>query len=62
MSDEKELFERLRRSPWKTAWDDFILSGDDSSNTHVLKKHGWTWEDFISHGIEKGYIERVLDE
>lgn len=61
MKDEDRVFERLKRSPWKTAWDEFILSGDDDSNHHVLERHGWTYEEFVSYGLSHGYIKKLLE-
>jgi len=62
MNTEDDVFRRLKRSCWKQAWDDFILSGDDDANHHVLKGHGWTIEEFITFGLENGHIEKDKDE
>ena len=62
MNEEDIVFRRLRRSPWIEAWNDFILSGDDESNHHVLHRHGWEIEEFIEFGLENGYIEKDKDE
>jgi hypothetical protein len=62
MNTEDDVFRRLKRSPWRQAWDDFILSGNDDGNHHVLERHGWTIDEFITHGLENGYIEKDKDE
>jgi hypothetical protein len=62
MNNEDEVFTRLKQSPWRQVWDDFILSGDDDGNHHVLTRHGWTIEEFISYGIENNYITKEKNE
>lgn len=57
MTEEDKVFSILKRTPWINVWYEFILSGDDDANHHVLEKHGWTYHTFLMHGIEYGHIQ-----
>lgn len=56
---DRELFEKLKKSPWADVWEEFILSGNDDNNHHILHKNGWTWDEFIDYGIEHNHINRI---
>jgi hypothetical protein len=58
MNDEDRLFEAILRTPWPIVWDEFILSGNDEGNYHVLRRHGWDIEEFIEYGIRHKFITK----
>jgi hypothetical protein len=56
---EADTFNALRKSPFEVLYNEWVTMPDDSdSDTPIINKHGWTYNEFCDEYYKRHYVSR----